>query len=223
MLLAEDLLLLLTHAVSGRLVMPAAQVDAGLGGAALVELTLQERVGLDERGRVTVRDPTPPRDAVLDAALVTAGARRGKKPKALIQPLAKGLRPVLYARLADRGVVRYDERRILGLFTVRRWPATTGHHQGQVRTQVTQALVQRTTPDQRTAALIALLHALKAEHKVVDPGQHGLSKRDLRERAKEVARGDWASAAVRAAIDDMMAAVTAAVVAAAATGSAAAS
>jgi hypothetical protein len=39
-LLAEDLLLLLTGDASGRLTVPSAQVDAGLGGAAMVELTL---------------------------------------------------------------------------------------------------------------------------------------------------------------------------------------
>jgi hypothetical protein len=45
-LIAEDLLLLVTDDVSGRLSAPAAQIDAGLGGANLVELTLRNRVGL---------------------------------------------------------------------------------------------------------------------------------------------------------------------------------
>ena len=59
-------------------------------------------------------------------------------------------------------------------------------------------------------ALIALLHALRCEDKIVDPGQYGLSKRELRARAEEVAKGNWASEAVRRAIDEMMAAVAAA-------------
>src|SRR5262249_30692441 len=44
MLLAEDLLLLITDDASGRLSMPGAQADAGLGGANLVELTLLGKV-----------------------------------------------------------------------------------------------------------------------------------------------------------------------------------
>ena len=44
MLLAEDPLLLVTDDASGRLPVPAAQVDAGLGGANLAELTLLNRV-----------------------------------------------------------------------------------------------------------------------------------------------------------------------------------
>jgi hypothetical protein len=44
MLLAEDLLLLVTGNVNGRLFVPSAQVDAGLGGANLIELTMMSMV-----------------------------------------------------------------------------------------------------------------------------------------------------------------------------------
>ncbi|MGN6131900.1 MAG: GOLPH3/VPS74 family protein [Nocardioidaceae bacterium] len=223
MLLAEDRLLLLTHEVTGRLLLPAAQVDAGLGGANLGELALTGRIGLDERRRVVVLDPSPTGEPVLDAALGIASTRQGKKPKSLIQPLAKGLRPALYARLTDRGVLRLQETRVLGLFPLRRWPAVRTDQETAVRAQVAQVLVQGTTPDQRTAALVALLHALKVEHKVVDPRQYGVGKRDLRARADQIARGDWAADAVRQAVDDMLAAVTAASMAAAAAGSSGAS
>lgn len=223
MLLAEDLLLLLTNDVSGRLVLQAAQVDAGLGGANLVELALTGRVGLDDRRRLVVSDPSATGEAVLDGALAIVSTRQGKKPKACIQPLAKGLRRALYDRLVAAGVVRLDETRVLGLFPLRRWPVVQAGQESAVRTRVAQVLVQGTTPDERTAALVALLHALKAEHKVVDPRQHGIGKRELRDRAEEVARGDWAAAAVRQAVDDMLAAVTAASIAAAASGSTAGS
>ena len=46
MLLAEDLLLLVTDDTSGKLSAPAAQVDVGLGGANLVELTLLHKVDI---------------------------------------------------------------------------------------------------------------------------------------------------------------------------------
>jgi hypothetical protein len=60
-LLAEDLLLLLTGDASGRLTVPSAQVDAGLGGANMVELTLMGKVDVSgggdrgKPGRVIVR------------------------------------------------------------------------------------------------------------------------------------------------------------------------
>jgi hypothetical protein len=224
MLLAEDLLLLVTDDTSGQLSAPAAQVDAGLGGANLVELAMMNKVDLSGEGeagrpgRVVVRDPAPAGDEVLDAALAILTANQGRKPSAVIRPLSKNLRHTLYERLAASGVVRAERGKILGIFPTRTWPAQDASHEAQVRQLVTQALVQQAAPDPRTAALIALLRALKCEHKVVDPRPYGLSKRQLAARAEEIAEGNWASAAVRKAIDEMNAAVIAATTAATAAG-----
>jgi len=221
-LLAEDLLLLVTDDASGRLSASAAQVDAGLGGANLVELTMKNKVDLSgeeeqgKPGRIIVRDPSPAGDAVLDAALEIVMAHQGKKPSAVIRPLSKNLRQTLYRRLADSGLVRAEQGRILGVFPTHRWPTQDASHEAETRRLVNQALVQRTVPDTRTAALIALLHALRCEHKIVDPRQYGLSKRELTARAGEIAKGNWASEAVRKAIEEMTAAVVAATAATAA-------
>ena len=222
MLLAEELLLLVTDAASGRLSVPMAQVDAGLGGANLLELTLLNKVGLSgevgegKPGRVIVCDPSPAGDQVLDTALAMVLAHQGKKPSAVIRPLSKNLRRTLYQRLAGSGVLRAEQGRILGVFPARRWPAQDAGRQGRVRQLVTQALVQQTAPDNRTAALIALLHTLRCAHKIVDPRRNELSKRQLRARAEEIAGGNWAPEADRKTIDTVIAAVRAAVKAAAA-------
>lgn len=224
MLIAEDLLLLVTDDASGRLSAPAAQVDVGLGGANLVELTLRKSVDLSgeqdagKPGRIIVRDPSPTGDDVLDTALNTVIAYQGKKPSAVIRPLSKGLRPALYERLARGGVIRAEQGRILGVFPAHRWPTQDASHEAEVRRLVGDALVQQAAPDARTAALIALLHALRCEHKIVDPRQCGLPKRELRARAEQIAKGNWASEAVRKAIDEMVAAVVAAASSAAAAG-----
>jgi Golgi phosphoprotein 3 (GPP34) len=127
----------------------------------------------------------------------------------VIGPLSKNLRRTLYERLAGAGVIRAKQGRTLGLFPTHRWPAQDTGHEGQVRQLVTQALVQQGAPDTRSAALIALLHALRCEHKIVDPQHYGLSKRQLRARAEEIATGNWASEAVRKAIEEIIAAVAA--------------
>jgi len=60
------------------------------------------------------------------------------------------------------------------------------------------------------------LHALRCEHKIINPGEYGLSRRELSSRAEQIAKGNWASEAVRRAIQEMTAAVVAAVSSAAA-------
>ena len=56
-----------------------------------------------------------------------------------------------------------------------------------------------------------MLHALRCEHKIINPGDYGLSQRQLRLRAEEITNGNWAADAVRTAIQEMTAAVVAAV------------
>lgn len=220
MLLAEDLLLLLTDDATGKLRSPAGETDIALGGANLVELTLMGKVSLSgdgdpgKPGRIIVRDLAPPGDEVLAAALHTLADHQGDKPQAVMTPLGKNLRTVLYQRLADSGVLRAEHGRILGIFPTRTWPAEDGQHEAGVRQLITQVLVHGAVPDERLAALIALLHALRCEDKVVDPRQNGMSAKQLRARAEQVAEGDWASAAVRKAIEQMVAAVIAATTAA---------
>src|SRR5215831_15300211 len=161
MLLAEDLLLLVTDNASGRLSVPADRVAAGLGGAILVELTLRNKVGLTGEqdqgrpGRIIVRDPSTAGDAVLDAALEIVLAYQGKWPSTVIRPLSRNLRRTLYERLAGSGAVRTEPGRIFGVFPARRWPAQDASHEAEVRRLVTQALVQQVAPDTQTAALIA--------------------------------------------------------------------
>jgi Golgi phosphoprotein 3 GPP34 len=216
MLLAEELLLLVTDDASGRLAVPGTQVDVALGGANLLELTLMHKVDLSgpgdegQPGRIIIRDPSPAGDEVLDTALATIIAHQGQRPSAVIRPLSKNLRRTLYRRLADRGVVRAERGKILGVFPARRWPAQDASDEAEVRRLITQALAQQTTPDTRTAAVIALVHALRYEHEIIDPQLYGLSRRQLRARAEEISKGDWAAETVRKAIDEMITAVAAA-------------
>lgn len=211
MLIAEDLLLLLTDDTSGKLLVPGEHADVALGGAMLVELSLAERVTVDDRGRIHAADPGALGDDLVDAAAQVVRTKDGKKPKTVVGPLSKRLRPALYDRLASRGILRSEEGRVLGVFPTHRWPANDVAHEARLREDLVRTLVQGLAPDPRTGALVGLLHALGATHKIVPPQEHGLSKGELRARAKQVAEGDWASRAVRQAIDAANAAVAAVV------------
>jgi hypothetical protein len=216
MLLAENLLLLVTDDASGRLSVPGSQLDLGLGGANLVELTVMGRVdlsgekGAGKPGRLIVRDSSPAGDEVLDAALRIVLAHAGRRPSAVIRPLGRNLRRTLYERLAANGAVRAERGRVLGVFPVRRWPAQGAGHEAEMRRLVTEALVQQAAPDAGTAALIALVHALRCEHKIVDPRRSGLSRRQLRTRAEEITQSNWAPEPVRTLIEAIAAEVKAA-------------
>ncbi|HEX5967237.1 MAG TPA: GPP34 family phosphoprotein [Intrasporangium sp.] len=222
MLIAEDLLLLLTDDDTGRLAASGTEVDVALGGALLVDLTLTGRVdvaGANEpvrEGRLVVRDATPTGDAVLDEALATIGQREGRKPQNVVVRLGKGVRATLYGRLAEGGLLRAEKGRILGIFPSERWPAEDANHESSVRAGISSALREGRTSDARTGALISILLALRTVHKVMEASSVGLSKQELKASAKRIAEGDWAAKAVRQAIDSTSAAIIAVTASAAA-------
>jgi Golgi phosphoprotein 3 GPP34 len=216
MLIAEDLLLLLTDDRSGKLHVPANQVDIALGGGLLIELALAQRVdvaredGVVREGRLLVKDARPTSDALLDEALDRVAAKQGKKPTDVAPTLGKNVRARLHARLVERGVLHEEAAKILGIFPSHRWPSSDTTHEDAVRALLAGALRTGSTNDAHVAALVSLLHALKAVAKVVDPAELGITKREMNANAKRIAEGDWASRAVREAIDEMLAGIIAA-------------
>lgn len=220
MLIAEDLLLLLTDDDTGKLQVDGTALDHGLAGAVLLELAMAGAVAVAEaeddvkRGRLVLRGSGASGDAVLDEALTRLQRKVGKRPQDAVQSLTKGLRRTLYDRLAQRGIVRAEEDKVLGLFPRTRWPAVDSAQERHTQGQIYDALVHGVGADDRTSALIALLSAVDAVTKVVAPQDAAISKQELKSRAKTIASASWASQAVRKSIEAVHASVAAAVVAA---------
>jgi Golgi phosphoprotein 3 GPP34 len=217
-LIAEDLLLLLLDDEKGTLT-GSAYPQTALGGAVLTELALSGAVTVEEKHGVwrstTVR-PVPdaaPEDEVLRAAYDVV-AERPRGAQDLVTRLGKGLQDVLGERLVARRILERRDSRTFGLIPRTRWPAVDSRREEEVRRQLTAALVQGVRPDERTGALVAVLSALDKAHTVVD--HEGLPAKVVRQRAKEVAEGDWAARAVRDAINASLAAIAAVATSAAA-------
>ena len=216
MLLAEDLLLLLTDDRTGRPAASGNELDLALGGALLVELAMRERVEVEEGGgifrgdRVMVKDAEPVGDEILDGALARLVAKDGRRASDAVGLLGKKVRRRLYDRLVARGVLRVHRGKVLGIFPTEQWPAQDAGHEDEVRRRLVVAVQNGLAPDERTATLVSLLHALRRLHKAVEPQQAGMTRRELTAAGKRIAEGDWASAAVRRAIDSANAALVAA-------------
>jgi hypothetical protein len=207
-LIAEELLLLLLDDQSGAT--KSSYMRPGLGGALLVELAMAECVVVGPRRRwasskVTAVAGVPiPDDPLLRAAYETV-ATKPQTAQNLVNQLGKNLQSTLAERLVQQGILEQRASRVLGLFPRNRWPSRDVLYKEQVRRSLAAALVDGQEPDPRTAALIALLYALDRAHKTIDRG--GLSSREVKRRAKEIADGNWAAKGVRDAIQAATAAV----------------
>lgn len=217
-LIAEDLLLLLTHDEKGK-VRESGSADYALGGALLVELTLAGRVRITEKGesehkpnRVIVTDASPTDNSILDEALARLVTKRDRKPQAAVELLAKKVRRPLQDSLVGRGLLRHERTRFAGFNT---WPANDGSREEEVRAGLFRVLVQSEEPTVRQACLIALLSALKVADKVIAEDVSTVDRKVVRRRAEELLKQNWTSEAVRKAIEAAAAAAVAVVGAAA--------
>ncbi|MCM0620397.1 GOLPH3/VPS74 family protein [Nocardioides bruguierae] len=229
-LVSEDLLLLLLDVDRGTVPSGYAP-DLGLGGALMVDLALGGHVDLAERegmwrGQVVVPlDGVPaPEDGLLAAALARV-AEKPRSPKDAVTRLGKDARGALADRLVARGLVEQVDEKVLWLFPRTRWPEADGRHERELRAALRATLLDDADPDLRTAALVALLHAVGHVHRVVHAD--GVGDREVKRRAKAVADrlgdGGWPAAAVTAAATEATTAVIVAMMAtAAASGGAAA-
>lgn len=212
-LIAEDVLLLLLDDETGRL--ESTHLDPLLGGAVLMELALAGNLevrtdGTWSRSRVHVLTDGPvPGSPVLRDALVEVREKE-RSAQDLVPRIGKGLKDTLLDGLVERGIVRLDEDKVLGLFPRRRWPAVDSRHEDDIRQAISAALLHGVTPDQRTAALIALLHAVDRAHRTVD--NQGAPGKVVKARAKEISEGEWAAKAVKDAVAAAQAAMTAVMV-----------
>ncbi len=222
MLLAEDLLLLLTDDQSGKASLDVTRVDLGLAGAVLVELVTRERVAIAQpggpvkAGRVVVVDGSPTGDGILDEGLRRIATGKPRKPEHLLAILRKDLRRAVYGQLVSRGIVREEEGKILGLFPTRSWPAVDSQHEAMVRTALREVLVDGRAPTLTEASLVSLLQGIDRVPKTL--GEVGVPARELRRRAKSIATGHLGNTAVHKAVEAVNAAMVASIAAAAAAG-----
>ncbi|MFC9515228.1 GPP34 family phosphoprotein [Nocardiaceae bacterium NPDC056970] len=213
-LIAEDLLLLLLDDESGDPLTDGTKLPRVLAGAVLLELALDGYVtpadeGEDvKKGRLVVRLDGTPDDPILARTLdVIRDARRPMKPEAVIEKLDTELRTAVFERVIDRGWVRESRRKVLGIFPAKTWPSVDESHEREVRHEVGGVLTEGLDPAPRAAALISLLSAVDAAAKAFPEAD----RKAIRKRAKDIAEGEWAGAAVRKAVDAINTAVFVAV------------
>lgn len=216
-LIAEDLLLLLLHDEKGS-VQHTYHLDPVLGGALLVELALgghvepvpqEKRWGWTPKDKVRATSDVPA-DPLLREAQATL-AEKERTAQDLVTRLGRKRRDPLLERLADRGLVRREQSKVLGLFPRTTWPEADGRHEEALRARLEAVLLRDDVPDDRTGALVALLSGADVAQKVVRSERR--RPRDVAKRAKAVAEGDWAAAGVKDAIAAANAATMAAITA----------
>ncbi|MDQ6525397.1 GPP34 family phosphoprotein [Nocardioides sp. LHD-245] len=213
MTVAGDLVLITTDPVSGRSLLGGTETDPVVGGALLVDLVLAGRcavVGPPKRARVRVVTTTPVGSAAHDGALARLRPGRDVKAATVVPRLGKGARQRLLGQLVAEEALAPRREKVLWVFTTTRYDVVDIARRDALLAPVLAVLLGRAEPDEVTGPLVGLLSSGGAVPRLVG----GPDRRAAVRRAKDVARGEWAGAAVNAAVASANAAVTAAVTAA---------
>ncbi|MFD4025672.1 GPP34 family phosphoprotein [Streptomyces sp. NPDC058576] len=212
LLIVEDLTLLMMDDASGAIA-GAGTLYYTLGGAVLVELGLDGHIRADENDaglngvKVHAVAGRTPSDPLLRAAHAKVGERLRGVQTLLIE-LGTGVakREAVLDRLVERGVLRQETKKTLGLFrTTSTKMADTGYKKALVE-KVRAVLIDGAEPDERTAALTGLLSAsgtLPTLHRSIPWSGK------VYQRAKELEGSSWGAEAVNAAVLRTVAAVSA--------------
>jgi golgi phosphoprotein 3 len=163
----EEILLLLHDEASGDLVdLPHAVFALVVGGAALMDLAIRNRIDTD-LDHLTVVNRTPLGDDILDDALgriAKVEAASGGQidiAEALYEAAtyAETYRPLALKRLIARGILKEENGRHLWVFRARRYPLIDNTEQQEVRARLRQILLSDEIPDPRDIVLICLVDA----------------------------------------------------------------
>lgn len=207
--LSEEVMLLSLDDDSGA-AKDRANVGWAAGGGVLVELTLCGRVDIGN-DRVSVRDADPTQVPYLDEQLARI-AEHGRPWKVAdcLRAVAKDAAGGATQELVDRGLLREEKKRVLGLFPTRRYPEVDGTGEEEVRRRLDRVVLEGIDPDERTASLVALLHGARLRG-LAFPQREG--RKQVEARMAEISDGQWVQPAVRRAIDQAQAAMVAVMVA----------
>lgn len=183
--LAGELLLLAYDDETGKSATSRIALDLGAAAAVLVELALAGRLAVID-GCVAARDPAPTGDPVADGVLARIAADAPRPAASWVQRLRHGLREALLDELVKQGVVRVQDENALDVIPLHRYPAADPGPEADTRARLAAALTGDTVPDERTAALAALVVAVRMEPTL---GLSGAELEAARHRLEEIADG----------------------------------
>jgi hypothetical protein len=203
-LLVEDVLLLLFQPSSGTIAGETFLYNV-LGGAVLADLALRDLTEVEESGRLIHRVAArgvAPDDAILRASWDYLAAR-SRGVHATIAAIGPDLRGQVLGRVVDRGHLLRKRKKVFGFI-----PSQTlelgSSRRATLLARVRATLVDGAEPDDRTAAITALLSASANLHQF-DPEIPWTSS--VIDRAKNLENGNWAATAAGTAVAGAMVAL----------------
>lgn len=206
MLITEELFLLLCDDY-GTLEHGRARSRCGLISAVISDLILAEKLQVSDHNnpRITVVPDAAAKNPVLDTTLERLRPEVHTKVTTLVTDNDFNPEHEVARSLADAGVVRVEEKRLLGLIP-ERYPVVSAEPERSLRQQLA-AVLAGDTPRSQDETLLSILQGLDVAHTVLEDEKAGRNRWKLKSRIEEISEETIAGHAVARAIQSMNAAI----------------
>ena len=158
---AEEFLLLALSNPKGEFVRePPERFENVLAGAILMDLALMTRIDTDLDHLILI-DAAPTGDPLLDRVLALIEKHPDSKSTAYwieeIRYHIGDLQETLVGRLIDKGKLKREEKKLLGIIPQKRYAVPQGPEEREVRERLRTTIISEDIPDPRDVLLISLL------------------------------------------------------------------
>ena len=181
-----------------------------IGGAILAELMLNQRLSLEEKGKksyAVVQDPKPLSDPLIDECLnKVVQAKKRQQLATWVSRFAtvKKLKHRMAEKLIQKGILREEEDKVLGIFTRKVYPEFNPEPERKLMQRLEQAIfTDDQNIDAHTVVLLSLVKNAEYLNRLFDKKR--LKTRN--DRIEQVINGELTGKATQAAIQAMQAAV----------------
>jgi len=157
---AEEILLLFLDDDTGKFEnMYYEEFKYALAGAVLMDLALRSKIDTDLE-KLTIVDSSPTGEEILDAFLsMISESDEDKNPFYWVSEIAKSgaeIRDKALESLVSRGILRVEEKKILWVIDVRRYPTVDDTQEKEVRRRITELLNSDDIPSPHDVVLVSL-------------------------------------------------------------------
>jgi hypothetical protein len=184
--LAQDLALLLLDDESGRTTIEVGRRHRAVGCAVLLDLARAGRITVEtspdkpREAHVVAGDGEPTGDRVLDEALASLSGRgRTALGWAAETTGHRAWRPLMET-LVERGRLRHEKGRVLGLIPSESWPSADPAYEAEVVERVRGVVMEDRRTDETAVLLVTVLHDERAGRIVRESTDSGPWKEALK-------------------------------------------
>lgn len=198
---AEEIYLLALDGQRGVLKpLPASALDYALAGAVLMELAIQGRIDTD-LDALKVTSSTPTANPLLDETLRKLQQKPEPQPTSVwlkrLADQSERIEARVLTCLVQRGILKKDNRRILWVFEVCRYPLIDNREIKEVRSRLRELILSDDIPDPRDIVLISMGSACQLLDDLFQPEECGRARARIRALARLDLIGREMSHAVR--------------------------